>query len=70
MWKLATVAAEREDSSHLDSARPSVVSQTDTSYMTEAPFYKPHGVLGYIGLGHDAFVGLVDETTVLKYYPP
>ncbi|KAL8894833.1 MAG: hypothetical protein Q9207_008398 [Kuettlingeria erythrocarpa] len=31
------------------------------------PFYKPKGVTGFLGLGTDSFVGIVDETTVLKY---
>ena len=31
------------------------------------PFYKPEGVIEFLGLGTDSFVGTVDETTVLKY---
>ena len=30
-------------------------------------FYKPEGVTEFLGLGADSFIGLVDETTVLKY---
>ncbi len=30
-------------------------------------FYQPEGVIGYVGLGIDSFVGAVDKTTVLKY---
>ncbi|KAL9125621.1 MAG: hypothetical protein Q9217_005197 [Psora testacea] len=31
------------------------------------PFYKPEGVTEFLGLGTDSFVGVVDETTILKY---
>ena len=30
-------------------------------------FYKPEGVTEFLGLGADSFIGIVDETTVLKY---
>lgn len=30
-------------------------------------FYKPEGVIDFLGLGTDSFIGTVDETTVLKY---
>ncbi len=31
------------------------------------PFYKPEGVIEFLGLGTDSFIGTVDETTILKY---
>lgn len=31
------------------------------------PFYKPEGVTGFLGLGADSFIGIVDDTTILKY---
>ena len=31
------------------------------------PFYKPDGVIEFLGLGSDSFIGTVDETTILKY---
>ncbi len=31
------------------------------------PFYKPEGVIKFLGLGTDRFIGTIDETTVLKY---
>ena len=31
------------------------------------PFYKPEGVIEFLGLGTDSFIGTIDETTVLKY---
>ena len=31
------------------------------------PFYKPEGVTEFLGLGADSFIGIVDETTILKY---
>jgi len=31
------------------------------------PFYKPEGVIEFLGLGTDGFIGTVDETTILKY---
>ncbi|KAK3169507.1 hypothetical protein OEA41_008891 [Lepraria neglecta] len=30
-------------------------------------FYKPEGVIEFLGLGTDSFIGTVDETTILKY---
>ena len=30
-------------------------------------FYKPEGVIEFLGLGTDSFIGIVDETTILKY---
>ena len=30
-------------------------------------FYKPEGVIDFLGLGSNSFVGIVDEATVLKY---
>ncbi|KAK4696948.1 hypothetical protein P7C71_g1056, partial [Lecanoromycetidae sp. Uapishka_2] len=30
-------------------------------------FYKPEGVVEFLGLGTDSYVGIVDETTILKY---
>ena len=30
-------------------------------------FYKPEGVIDFLGLGSNSFVGTVDEATVLKY---
>ena len=30
-------------------------------------FYKPEGVIDFLGLGTDSFIGTVDETTILKY---
>ena len=31
------------------------------------PFYKPVGVIEFLGLGTDSFIGTMDETTILKY---
>ena len=31
------------------------------------PFYKPEGVIEFLGLGTDSFIGTIDETTILKY---
>ena len=31
------------------------------------PFYKPEGVIEFLGLGTDSFIGTVDQTTILKY---
>jgi len=31
------------------------------------PFYKPEGVMEFLGLGTDSFIGTVGATTVLKY---
>ena len=30
-------------------------------------FYKPEGVIEFLGLGADSFIGTIDETTILKY---
>ena len=30
-------------------------------------FYKPEGVIKFLGLGTDSFIGTVDEATILKY---
>lgn len=30
-------------------------------------FYKPEGVIDFLGLGTDSFIGTVNETTILKY---
>lgn len=30
-------------------------------------FYKPEGVTEFLGLGTSSFIGIVDETTILKY---
>ena len=30
-------------------------------------FYKPEGVIEFLGLGTDSFIGTVDEATILKY---
>jgi len=31
------------------------------------PFYKSVGVIKFLGLGTDNFIGTIDETTILKY---
>ena len=42
-------------------------SQIDESDIVYIPFYKPEGVVEFLGIGSISFVGAVDETTVLKY---
>ena len=45
------------------------IQQTYTQMVTEVyrTFYKPEGVVEFLGLGADSFIGTVDETTALKY---